>query len=396
MNLRTASLTDIGADEVEELRQIGETLFVERKRGPTPVRTVLGPAVSSMANTLGGWVLLGVRDDEEGFPSEVEGWKPKGRASSQDYIRDLLQGCVDPVPPFAAKTVELHDGKTVGVIRVAESVDVPHIVAPSGSVWTRGQGGKEPVTSHRDLMALTERGQQARASADGRLNGLPLVETTIAATFNLPTTGIYPCDPRTAVVRIAPIIVPETFADAALSRATVARAEDEIQRALGSTGDRVATHVEPFARGVRCTGIQGRGPSPLYTGFDLVLDAGGVAAGRFAWQPLDEGHQDGTTLIKYVRTITRAAASLLAACGALGRCLIRFDYLAADDPSIDFGPQIGTGKRRTAQSIITEQLDLPIDDEELGRIEGRIRRELARECSLAQWEVPAHRPGKAG
>ena len=110
MNLRTASLADVGPAEIDELRQIGETLFVERKVTHKPVGDVLGPAVASMANTLGGWVLLGVEDDRGAQPGNVVGWEPKGRASAQDYLRDVLRGSVDPVPPFAAKIVEVDGG----------------------------------------------------------------------------------------------------------------------------------------------------------------------------------------------------------------------------------------------------------------------------------------------
>jgi hypothetical protein len=387
LNLRTGSLADLGPAELDELRVIGETLFVERKRTHKPVHSVLAPAVASMANTLGGWVLLGIEDDRGNEPGKVVGWEPRGRASAQDYLRDLLRSCIDPVPPFAAKVVELDDGQTVGVVRVAESVDVPHVVAPSGSVWTRGQGGKEPVTSHRDLMALAARGHLARTLADERLNKLDHVERVLD---RLPDHMHHEGrPPEQVIIRIAPIVVPETFADAALSEATAQRAIDEVWRAL--KGDQDPGHVmkgplEPLARGLRVFGLRQYMHGLRALIVDLVLDAGGVAAARFTRQEREPDYVNGHRVIADARLAIAAAASLLQACGAVGRCLIRCDYTADDDPQIGFEAAIGSGKRGEDTTVMTENLALPLDDYELDRVEGRWLRELARACGRPMWE----------
>lgn len=387
MNLRTASLADVGPAEVDELRTIGETLFVERKVMAKPVRDILGPAVASFANTLGGWVLLGVEDDRGAEPGSVKGWAPKGRASAQDYVRDLLQNNVDPVPPFAAKVVHLEDGQSVGVVRVAESVDVPHVVAPTGSVWTRGQGGKEPVTSYRDLMALAERGRAARAKADERLISLQHVEATMRPSPGHPSDAAGD-DGQTLIVRIAPIMVPGTFADAALSEAVADQTVEQLSRALRAHEHDQSVRcgpVEPLARGLHLSGAR-RHPRPnTHSGFDIVLDAGGVAAGRFAWYDEDTG-ESAEDVIGYARLACRACASLLESCGAIGRCLARCDYASTNAERLNFGAG-GYGTRRSRLTVMTEDLLLPLDDFELDRVAGRWLRELARECGLSMWET---------
>ena len=86
--------------------------------------------VASFANMLGGWLLIGVDDD-----GQVVGYTPPGTADLQDYLRDLLRAQVDPMPPFAAITMQV-DGTTIGVVRVAESSDTPHITS-DGVIYVR-------------------------------------------------------------------------------------------------------------------------------------------------------------------------------------------------------------------------------------------------------------------
>jgi predicted HTH transcriptional regulator len=137
----------------------GETLFVERKQDiPTDG---LAPTVASFANTLGGWVLLGVAND-----GTLTDYTWKGRADLQDHVREHLRGTVDPLPPFAAAAVMM-DNKTVGVVRVAESADTPHIVAGHGRA-VRARAGRKG-TGHRpsDLVgygAPRRRGDRPRGT----------------------------------------------------------------------------------------------------------------------------------------------------------------------------------------------------------------------------------------
>lgn len=75
----------------------------------------------------------------------------------------------------------------------------------------------------------------ARVAADRRLTGLEHVERVLGRRpAHLPSAASF--DPHRMTVRIAPIIVPETFADAALSAASEHRAIDAIGRALDAQG----------------------------------------------------------------------------------------------------------------------------------------------------------------
>jgi len=141
---------------------------VERKQDlPKPPR--FGAAAGSFANTLGGWILLGVADD-----GEVHGWSKPARLDLQSYLGSVLASQVDPLPPFVADMRNV-DGKPIGVIRVFASADVPHIVRGTGAVYVRSSKGKEPVYDHRTLLELARRGEEAELRARRRLSELPPV-----------------------------------------------------------------------------------------------------------------------------------------------------------------------------------------------------------------------------
>lgn len=79
----------------------GESL-VELK-AKIPKKEGIGPTIASFANSLGGWVILGVDDSTR----TIVGWKPPGRADDLDYLRDRLRQEIDPMPPFAAKPMRV-------------------------------------------------------------------------------------------------------------------------------------------------------------------------------------------------------------------------------------------------------------------------------------------------
>src|SRR5947208_507639 len=93
-SIRRLSLADLDQHTLEELVRHGEDLLVERKRDiPSPPK--FGAAAGSFANTLGGWILLGVDDD-----GTVHGWEKDEQLDLQSHLGNLLRSEVDPLPPF--------------------------------------------------------------------------------------------------------------------------------------------------------------------------------------------------------------------------------------------------------------------------------------------------------
>jgi predicted HTH transcriptional regulator len=94
LSLRSLALADLTPDDVRWMVREGETLVELKAQIP---REGIGPTIASFANTLGGWVILGVDDETR----QVVGWKSKGRTDDVDYLHELLRREVDPMPPFA-------------------------------------------------------------------------------------------------------------------------------------------------------------------------------------------------------------------------------------------------------------------------------------------------------
>jgi hypothetical protein len=134
--------------------------------------------VCSFANTLGGWVLIGVTN---GAPNvgEPDGWRPVGAAEMTDRVRQCLKTHgVDPIPAFAATVPPFCPaGRRIGVIRVYESDDAPHVMG-NGQIFVRGVAQDENkqrvyraggVETQAVLIGLVERGRRSVAMTHERL-----------------------------------------------------------------------------------------------------------------------------------------------------------------------------------------------------------------------------------
>jgi hypothetical protein len=209
-SLRSLALADVSEDVLRGLVEHGESLYVERKRQP-PQSPNLGAALASFANTLGGFVLLGVDDD-----GSISGWEPPGRTDVQTYIASLARAQSDPLPPFVAGMREL-DGKPIGVVRVFESADTPHIVRGTGAIYLRSSGSKEPVAAddHRLVLELARRGRDAEVEAGRRLAQTPAV----ARLLSTPDSGIErEYEGAEVIARVAPLTVTPALSDWPLTR----------------------------------------------------------------------------------------------------------------------------------------------------------------------------------
>src|SRR3712207_545668 len=117
-SIRRLTLSDLTPEQLRELIDHGEDLLVERKR-TIPDAPKLGAAAASFANTLGGWLLIGVADD-----GVVHAWEKPERTDLQSHLGSLLRAQVDPLPPFVADMRE-HDGKPIGVVRIFPALHAP-------------------------------------------------------------------------------------------------------------------------------------------------------------------------------------------------------------------------------------------------------------------------------
>lgn len=154
------------ADEVKAL-PTAEHDYFERKSGTDfekeDVRKTLSKAISALANSGGGHLLLGVKDDGEfdGVSKER-----KGRTTTKDWLEQIIPELVDPtLSNFRVHAVEdidpaeLDESRTVIVIDVGDSDFAPHQSRSHVNYFYRPGGRSEPAP-HFYLDALRNRAER--------------------------------------------------------------------------------------------------------------------------------------------------------------------------------------------------------------------------------------------
>lgn len=231
---------DVSSSDVGRMLGLDETLYVEHKRGIGKDEAFqIVKAVASFANTAGGWLLIWVHgsavvplDDGDRVRSQLD-----GAPTLVDSIRDRIRGRIDPMPPFEARILQHTDGP-VGVVRVYESSDTPHVTLLDGAIYVREVAGdrdaKRPrksgdgrladrafmavtISSRAELVELANRGRRAEERVTRLLNTpltVPLVERGLGLRFAVTPNGAVIPDPDgkgRAITRIAPYTLSPRF-----------------------------------------------------------------------------------------------------------------------------------------------------------------------------------------
>jgi hypothetical protein len=366
VNLRTLSLTQLLSDPalVDQLVASGDSLLVERAGPPRAAA-----AVASLANTLGGWVV-------------VEG----GAAP------DLT---VDPPAPYAHATVDV-GGRHIQIIRVAASGDTPHLTR-SGRVLVRGHDGTEPADD-ATLRMLVARGDDGVAGAAARLHDLPLIEEAMRTPERLPGDApILDPDhmghdaPLELIVRAAPVTITRTLAARVLTQEGADLAAAQAIPLLvdpDAVAHRVATRVEGRARGVYCAAE--RGEAPIFA--DLAIDAGGVVAARLAERRQRDGTVSAAAVVDEVLLpLLRTVSGTLDGLDATGRALLELEIRGATDLVVEWTPELTDVVHIDElldddRLVLGGELALPADADDLRRLAERWARGLARAAGLPAWE----------
>lgn len=338
-DLRSLDVARLRSDEIDDLIALGEPAMLERKRSPGQP---FAEAVAAMANTRGGIVLLGV-EDKGGV---ADGWPVEGQQlDAQSHLGDILRNLVSPLPPFVV-AVYPYGGKSIGVVRVFESADTPHVMRSTGAVRVRTPKGNQAITTHTELIALVDRGRQARAAATDRFRALDPVAALIS-----------PRDARdrgagTLAIFAAPVTVPPAFTAAAVTM---------LADGVGKHAMREHCHVWPtlraHARGVTFVADTGQGK------LTLVVDGRGVVAARWevvgANAPVDEAARIGQ--------LARTVEQVLSGLGAVGAVEYRWEFAAGNmGDSLELYPV-----------LITRSLSIPIDvDAEVASVMRELQRHL--------------------
>jgi hypothetical protein len=370
--LAAASITP---DLFKDLAAHGEDLLVERK-GAIPSAEKLGAEVASMANMLGGWVLLGVNDKTR----KSESLDLAQGIDMQSHIGNLLRNAVDPVPPFLADAIEI-DGLTVGFVRVFSS-SVVVLVSGNGAVYTRDAGGKLPVSDHRALLELAGRGREAEVSAGRRAEENEMTKALLGV-----TPHEMPPNQMLSVVRAAPLTVTAQLTDWPISegvRSCWATAKSLGERlGLDANSD---VDTRPFGRGVAC---RSGSPPGAFRNFEAVTVADCVGViGAAARQAVPNVLKTDALRRDYIRPVVDAVADLLEAAEALGDSILELNLISSRQ--ICLMPDVGRFEDHPLPSRVhcgSALFGIPADDEDRRQIGLRWEREIARTAGLPMWEA---------
>lgn len=104
-------------------------------------------AVSSLANTAGGDLLIGIEADD-GIPQAISGVQVDNLDGDKLRLEQLLATCLEPrLPRVDIKPIGCANGRHVLIIRAYRSWVAPHRVTLNDKFYGRNSGGKYPSTS---------------------------------------------------------------------------------------------------------------------------------------------------------------------------------------------------------------------------------------------------------
>ena len=143
MIFRGKKLTDLQEQDLQRLRndQVQERDTVEYKRdmygnSDADKREMLKD-IASMANHRGGYLLIGIDEDDEGVPTNVAG------IESGNHVERITSSCLDNIDKrivgLGIKDIQLSNGRVVIAASIPESLNAPHMITHQGvnQFWKR-------------------------------------------------------------------------------------------------------------------------------------------------------------------------------------------------------------------------------------------------------------------
>lgn len=123
----------------------------------------LAKAACGLSNQVGGYVIVGAKQETKGGPWTVPGIMPPKEEPTL-WIGKVLRG-LNPQPRFDLKAWTLDEGRLVAVVRI-DPVDQTPCMTRRGRVYERVSGETLPVEDPMLLERLFRRGQHARERSE--------------------------------------------------------------------------------------------------------------------------------------------------------------------------------------------------------------------------------------
>lgn len=414
------ALFEVTVADVDRMLELDETLFIEHKLDIEKGAVKLMRAVAGFANTAGGWVLLGVSKGKIVANGDSL-WARRDALPLVDLVRDRLRGRLDPLPAFEARVMNDHPDGPVGVIRVYESSDTPHIDIGTGVVWVREVAGTakaeppqtapkgrearrlyrdEEIRSRAQLLELTNRGRTAQRRVEELVNTAMLTPAVASVGFHFEAhpdvRAVSNNGGALFLARLAPYSLSPRFRPWATTHAAsgaVIRAAERFSDRHGLTG----TWVDPHPAGASIRVPIEHPPhrprdrptvDPVRGEARVSVDGIGVASAALWLEGPDPQFVERYTAQQvaddFVRPTLKAASEVLAEGEFVGRCRCQIDLIGVQE--VLFVENQGDHNKGDPWVPLTADVTLPADEEDLALIALRAAYAYARSASLHFWD----------
>jgi len=373
-----------------------ETLLVEHKSNIGAEAFQVAKTMCSFANTLGGWLLIGVTN---GTPNArtADGWDPVAPHELTDRVREALAtNKVDPIPPFAATVRDYGPSlQPVGVIRVYESVDTPHVMR-NGQVFVRSVAQDKDarkvyvaggVETQAVLLDLADRGRTGIEHARQRLD--PLLTPLARWGARIETQrGAHPgwqVINACVGVRAVPVGGGARFADWAVSQRALETVKAAARRLARGDDEHPLHDVTPHASGLMAIALSTRllEGAPQGSGsVTVAADAAGVVSAGIGFGVIEPRPDPAVRTLNGFRDevllpLIEAAVTVLEEAEMYGRVLLELgvgrleDVLILDDEG---------GRKQLGPVPVGGELTLPVapDRSEVRALADRWRSDVGR------------------
>ena len=152
-------------EDVEEILKAGtdESYFLEYKSDKEDTVKFI-KEVCAFANSFGGYIVLGVKDDKT--IDGCEEW-------NEIRIHTAIRNCISPIPNFDVRTLS-KNSKTIIVIRVEEGI-IPPYITNKGKIYIRVSSGSNPIMNSSELQILINKRKTHEAFINRKIQ-LPQLE----------------------------------------------------------------------------------------------------------------------------------------------------------------------------------------------------------------------------
>jgi hypothetical protein len=155
-------LQEVTLEDVEKVLvdKLSENYYIEYKSNFNPEKVC--EAVCSFANAEGGYLFIGVEENNNESPKKIIGFEFEKQIKSKDnkklinpggyfddYLNNILKSNIDPYPPIDFKFLMVDEKHGLYIVKVMEGFDVPYIDS-SGQIQIRQGNSKRKYSEIKD------------------------------------------------------------------------------------------------------------------------------------------------------------------------------------------------------------------------------------------------------